>query len=294
MGKVWNGKEERLDLILKSFLPDISREMIKTSIIAGKVMVNGKIVLKPSARIKGGSVIDFQISERETIIEPYSSHIDIVYEDEDIIVVNKPPGLVVHPAPSVREPTLVNILIGHTSLANVSRQRPGIVHRLDRDTSGLMVVAKSIDGYNRLVEEIRERRVKKEYIAVVHNKARSGSINLPIGRSPYDKSKMQVIHTGRNAITHIKVLEIIGDYSVLNVSIETGRTHQIRVHLAYIGNPIVGDMMYGVEGDRSLISRQALHSSRLSFIHPRTRRELNFEVDLPQDMKTLIERLKRF
>ncbi|MGC9063918.1 MAG: RluA family pseudouridine synthase, partial [bacterium] len=192
------------------------------------------------------------------------------------------------------EPTLVNILIGHTSLANVSRQRPGIVHRLDRDTSGLMVVAKSIDGYNRLVEEIRERRVKKEYIAVVHNKARSGSINLPIGRSPYDKSKMQVIHTGRNAITHIKVLEIIGDYSVLNVSIETGRTHQIRVHLAYIGNPIVGDMMYGVEGDRSLISRQALHSSRLSFIHPRTRRELNFEVDLPQDMKTLIERLKRF
>jgi len=294
MERVWDGKEERLDLILKSLLPDISREMIKASILAGKVKVNGKVVLKPSIKVKCGAILDFYIIEKESTLKPYSSPIDIVYEDESIIVVNKPPGLVVHPAPSVKGPTLVNILIGHTSLANVSNQRPGIVHRLDRDTSGLMVVAKTIESYNGLVEEIKERRMKKEYTAVVHNRAQSGSINLPIGRSPYDKTKMRVIPTGRSAITHIKVLEVIGDYSLLNVSIETGRTHQIRVHLAYIGNPIVGDRVYGIKEDHSLISRQALHSSKLSFLHPITKENLSFEIDLPQDMKILIEKLKRF
>jgi 23S rRNA pseudouridine1911/1915/1917 synthase len=293
MERVWKGKEERLDLILKSFLPNISREMIKTAILAGKVKVDGKVTSKPSAKIRDGVIIDFQIRLEETTLKPYEAPIDIVYEDESIVVIDKPPGLVVHPAPSVKEPTLVNILIGHTSLAGVSKERPGIVHRLDRDTSGLMVVAKTVESYNVLVKEIMERIMKKEYIAVVHNKAKSGTINVPIGRSPYDKTKMWVIPAGRAAITHIKVLEVIGNYSVLKVNIETGRTHQIRVHLAYIGNPIVGDKVYGIKKEPPLISRQALHSSRLSFLHPITKEELTFEVDLPQDIKNLIETLRR-
>jgi len=293
MEKVWKGKEERLDLILKNFLPDISREMIKGAILSGKVEVNGKVVLKPSSRVKDNSLIKFVIEPEETSLKPYEFPINIVYEDESIIVVDKPPGLVVHPAPSVKEPTLVNILIGHTPLASVSKERPGIVHRLDRDTSGLIVVAKTVESYNVLIKEIMERKIEKEYIAVVHGKAKSGSINVPIGRSPYDKTKMQVIPTGRPAITHYKALEIIGDYSVLRVNIETGRTHQIRIHLAYIGYPIVGDRVYGIKEEIPLISRQALHASKLSLLHPKTEERLTFRAELPEDIENLIEILRR-
>ncbi len=289
-----SGKEGRLDLVLKELFPDLSREKVKEIIESGKVSVDGKTVTKPSFRVKVNSTIKVEELEPfRDILKPYDLHIDILYEDESIIVVDKPAGLAVHPAPSIKDPTLVNALISKTELAPVNNVRPGIVHRLDKDTSGLMVLAKTFQSYNNLVKQMQERKVHKEYIAVVHGKVKSGSISLPIGRSPSDRTKMKVLPSGRMAITHYESLEVIGDYSVVRVRIETGRTHQIRVHLAYIGHPVVGDKVYGIEEKEKLINRQALHSSRLSFLHPITGKALDFHSPLPRDMEHLIEELRR-
>lgn len=289
-----SGKEGRLDLVLKELFPDLSREKVKEIIESGKVSVDDKVVTKPSFKVKVNSVIKVEeLEPSKDILQPYTLHIDIVYEDESIVVVDKPAGLVVHPAPSVKDPTLVNALIAKTELAPVNNIRPGIVHRLDKDTSGLMVLAKTFQSYNNLVRQIQERRMHKEYIAVVHGRVKSGTISLPIGRSPSDRTKMKVLPAGRIAITHYESLEVIGDYSVVKVRIETGRTHQIRVHLAYIGHPVVGDKIYGIEEKEKLINRQALHSSRLSFLHPLTGRPLDFHSPLPKDMEYLIEELRR-
>lgn len=294
MGRVLSGKEGRLDLVLKELFPELSREKVKEIIESGKVSVDGKTITKPSFKVKMNSIV--QVEELEIfrdILQPYDLYIDILYEDENIVVVDKPAGLVVHPAPSVKEPTLVNALIAKTELAPVNDIRPGIVHRLDKDTSGLMVLAKTFQSYNNLVKQIQERKVCKEYIAVVHGRVKSGTISLPIGRSPSDRTKMKVLPSGRVAITHYESLEVIGDYSVVKIRIETGRTHQIRVHLAYIGHPVVGDKVYGIEEKEKLINRQALHSSRLSFLHPITGEPLDFHSPLPKDMKRLIEELRR-
>lgn len=289
------GREGRLDIILRELFPDLSRERIKDIIESGKVSVDGKIITKPSFKVRTDSVIRVEeiIDFHTNILKPYDIPINIVYEDESIIVVDKPPGLVVHPAPSVKDPTLVNVLIGKTVLAPVNDARPGIVHRLDKDTSGLMVLAKTFQSYNDLVRQMQDKKVIKEYIAVVHGRLKSGSISAPIGRSSSDRTKMKVLPSGRIAITHYEVLELIGDYSILKVKIETGRTHQIRVHLAYIGHPIVGDKVYGIEEREKLIDRQALHSSRLSFLHPITQRRLEFSSPLPRDIENLIEELRR-
>lgn len=294
MERVLTGREGRLDIILKELFPDLSREKIKDIIESGKVSVDGRITVKPSFKVKASSVIKVEeIDLHENTLKPYDLPIKIIYEDESIIVVDKPAGLVVHPAPSVKEPTLVNILVGKTTLAPVNESRPGVVHRLDKDTSGLIVLAKTFQSYNSLVKQIQERKVLKEYIAVVYGRLKSGSISVPIGRSPSDRTKMKVLPSGRIAITHCEVLEIIGDYSILKVRIETGRTHQIRVHLAYIGHPVVGDKVYGIKDKERLIDRQALHSSRLSFLHPVTQDRLEFFSPLPRDMENLIEELRR-
>lgn len=294
MERVWSGREERLDVALKEIFIDLSRERIKDIIESGKVSVNGKTIYKPSFKIKEGFIIKIEdIRFEDNSLQPYDLPIEIVYEDESILIVNKPPGLVVHPAPSVKGPTLVNVLVGKTELAPVNRERPGIVHRLDKDTSGLMVVAKTLQSYNSLIKQMQERRVKKEYIAVVHGIIKSGTINAPIGRSRVDRTKMVVSPSGRPAITHYELLEIIGDYSLVRVTIETGRTHQIRTHLSYIGHPIVGDKVYGRKEDESLISRQALHSFRLSFSHPLSGEPLDFSSPIPEDIRNLLERLRR-
>ncbi len=293
MEKVWSGKEERLDLVVKEMLTDLSREKIKGIIEAGKVSVDGRVICKPSFKVKDGS--DIRIEElpvEDNTLLPYDLPVDIVYEDESIAVVNKPPGLVVHPAPSVKSPTLVNALVGKIELAPVNKERPGIVHRLDRDTSGLMVIAKTLQSYNALIREMQERRIKKEYIAVVYGKVKSGMINAPIGRSQLNRTKMAVSPSGRIAITHYELLEIIGDYSLIRVRIETGRTHQIRVHLSYIGHPVVGDRVYGRKEDETLISRQALHSSRLCFLHPVSGKLLDFYSPIPEDIENLLKRLR--
>lgn len=294
MERILTGKEGRLDIILKELFPDLSREKIKDIIEAGKVYVDGRIITKPSFKVRSNSVIKVEeIDTHKNVLQPYDAPINIVYEDESIVVVDKPAGLVVHPAPSVRDPTLVNLLIGKTVLAPVNDVRPGIVHRLDKDTSGLMVLAKTFQSYNNLVKQIQDRKVTKEYIAVVHGKSKSGTISAPIGRSPSDRTKMKVLPAGRIAVTHYEVLEVIGNYSILKIRIETGRTHQIRVHLAYIGHPVVGDKVYGIEEKEKLIGRQALHSSRLSFLHPITRERLEFSSPLPRDIENLIEELRR-
>ncbi|MBC7319720.1 RluA family pseudouridine synthase [bacterium] len=294
MERVLTGREGRLDIILKELFPDLSREKIKDIIESGKVSVDGRIIVKPSFKVKTDSVVKVEeVDIHENTLQPYDLPINIVYEDESIIVVDKPAGLVVHPAPSVKEPTLVNVLIGKTTLAPVNSIRPGVVHRLDKDTSGLMVLAKTFQSYNNLVKQIQDRKVIKEYIAVVHGRPKSGSISVPIGRSPSDRTRMKVLPSGRIAITHYEVLEVIGDYSILKIRIETGRTHQIRVHLAYIGHPVVGDKIYGIESKERLIDRQALHSSKLSFLHPITQDRLEFSSPLPKDMENLIEELRR-
>ncbi|MCX7796216.1 MAG: RluA family pseudouridine synthase [bacterium] len=294
MERVLTGREGRLDIILRELFPDLSREKIKDIIESGKVSVDGKIITKPSFKVKTDSVIKVEeIDIHKDMLQPYDISVNIVYEDESIIVVDKPAGLVVHPAPSVKTPTLVNALIGKTNLALVNSVRPGVVHRLDKDTSGLMVLAKTFQSYNNLVKQIQDGKVIKEYIAVVHGKLKSGTIRAPIGRSPSDRTKMKVLPAGRMAVTHYEVIEIIGEYSILRVRIETGRTHQIRVHLAYIGHPIVGDTIYGIEEKEKLIYRQALHSSRLSFLHPITQERLEFSSPLPKDIEDLIEKLRR-
>lgn len=294
MERVWNGREERLDLVLKEIFTDLSRERIKSIIETGKVSVNGKVIRKPSFKIKDGFYISIEdITFEDNNLQPYDLPVEIVYEDKSILVVNKPPGLVVHPAPSVKGPTLVNALVGKTELAPISKERPGIVHRLDKDTSGLMVVAKTFQSYDNLVKQMQERKIKKEYIAVVHGIVKSGTINVPIGRSRLDRTKMVVSPSGRLAISHYELLEVIGSYSLIRVRIETGRTHQIRVHLSYIGHPIVGDRVYGRKEDESLISRQALHSSHLSFSHPVSGEPLDFYSPIPDDIENLLERLRR-
>lgn len=294
MERVWNGREERLDLVLKEIFTDLSRERIKSIIESGKVSVNGKVIRKPSFKIKDGFYISIEdITFEDNNLQPYDLPVEIVYEDKSILVVNKPPGLVVHPAPSVKGPTLVNALVGKTELAPISKERPGIVHRLDKDTSGLMVVAKTFQSYNNLVKQMQERKIKKEYIAVVHGIVKSGTINVPIGRSRLDRTKMVVSPSGRLAISHYELLEVIGSYSLIRVRIETGRTHQIRVHLSYIGHPIVGDRVYGRKEDESLISRQALHSSHLSFSHPVSGEPLDFYSPIPDDIENLLERLRK-
>lgn len=294
MERVWSGKEQRLDLVLKEILTDLSREKIKDIIVAGKVSVDGRVIYKPSFKVKEGSNIRIEeIKLEDNALKPYDFPLEIVYEDDSILVINKPAGLVVHPAPSVKAPTLVNALIGKRELAPVSRDRPGIVHRLDKDTSGLMVVAKTLHSYYNLIRQLQERKIKKEYIAVVYGKVKSGTINVPIGRSQTDRTKMTVSPAGRIAITHYEVLEVIGNYSLVKVRIETGRTHQIRVHLSYIGHPVVGDKVYGRKEDKTLISRQALHSSRLSFFHPLSGELLDFSSSIPEDIQNLLERLRR-
>ncbi len=294
MERVLSGKEGRLDLVLKELFPDLSREKIKEIIESGKVSVDGRIVTRPGFRVRGESVIKVEeVRFTENILQPCDLPVDIVYEDESIVVVDKPAGLAVHPAPSVKGPTLIHALISRTELAPVNSVRPGVVHRLDKDTSGLMVLAKTFQSYNNLVKQIQERRMIKEYIAVVHGKVKSGTINVPIGRSPTDRTKMKVLPAGRVAVSHYEALEVIGDYSIVKIRIETGRTHQIRVHLAYIGHPVVGDKVYGIPEKEELIKRQALHSSRLSFLHPLTEEPLDFHSPLPEDIRNLIERLRR-
>ncbi len=291
-------QNKRLDVFLSEKNTELSRSNIQRLIEEKKVLVNGKIE-KPSYKVQENDVIT-QEKEKPKDIELKAQNIplEIIYEDNDIIAINKPKGLVVHPANGNPDGTLVNAIMAicKDSLSGIGGQiRPGIVHRLDKDTSGILIVAKNDKAHINLSNQIQNREVKKTYIALVRGivKENEATIDMPIGRSTKDRKKMAVTSKGKNAITHIKVLNRFNEYTLLQVNIETGRTHQIRVHLAEIGYPVVGDSVYSNGKNKFGIQGQCLHAKSLDFKHPITGKQMHLEAELPQYFKNIISELKK-
>jgi 23S rRNA pseudouridine1911/1915/1917 synthase len=285
----------RLDKYLADSLPDMSRAMLQGLIEEGQVLVDG-IRRKPKFRITPGQVVTVDIPPVEDDeIQPDPIPLDIVYEDADVIVINKPAGMVVHPAPGHPRGTLANALVAHVpEIAVGGSHRPGIVHRLDKDTSGLIVAAKTDRGKLTLVDQWADRSVEKRYIALVNGSPEEdeATIDAPIMRDTQNRQRMAVHRNGREAVSHFTVLERFPDATLLEVTIETGRTHQIRVHLAFAGLPIIGDAVYGKTGsDPVPTSRQMLHASKLGFALPDGQR-VSFEANLPEDFVNALQQLR--
>lgn len=283
----------RLDKVLAILLPEISRSQIKNLIENGNVTVNNKSE-KPKYKVKSGDQIKLIKPKPKKIdLEPENIDLDIVYEDNDVIVVNKPQGMVVHPAPGHEKHTLVNALLYHSPLSTINGTfRPGIVHRIDKDTSGLLMVAKNDVAHQSLAKQLKEKTNKREYIALVYGniKEDKGTIDAPIGRNPQDRKKQAVVKNGRRAVTHFEVLKRYQNFTLVKCILETGRTHQIRVHMKYIGHPLVGDPLYG---PKKVIGNtgQYLHAAVLGFKHPTSGKELLFSADLPQNFQKMLRKL---
>lgn len=286
----------RLDAYIASKYDTLSRNMIQNLLESGNILVNGTIK-KVSYKVKLGDKIEITIPKaRELNIKPEKIPVDVVFEDKDIIVVNKPKGLVVHPANGNPDGTLVNAIMNlcKGSLSGIGGEiRPGIVHRLDKDTSGLLIVAKNDLAHINMSNQIKDRKVKKIYIALVKGivEEDEATINMPIGRSTKDRKKMAVRKDGKEAVTHFKVLKRYSKYTLLEVKIDTGRTHQIRVHMAEIGHPVVGDMVYSNGKNEFGIEGQMLHAKSLDFKHPVTSKEMHLEAELPQYFKDVLNKL---
>ena len=290
-------KGKRLDTYIPSVDTDITRTSAQRLIEDGNILVNGKNA-KVSYKIQENDKISVEIPEPKQIeLKAQDIPIEIVYEDSDIIVVNKPKGMVVHPANGNPDGTLVNAIMAicKDSLSRIGGEiRPGIVHRIDKDTSGLLIVAKNDNSHVKMSEQIKNHEVKKTYIALVRGvfKENEATIDMPIGRSTSDRKKMAVNKNGKNAITHIKVLKRFDKYTLLQVNIETGRTHQIRVHLSHIGYPIVGDYTYSNGKNEFDVIGQCLHAQKLEFKHPITQKDMCLEAELPQYFKDILDKLK--
>lgn len=290
---------ERLDVFLTEQNQDFSRSHVQKLIADGKVMVNGQ-QRKANFKLTAGDEITLEIPEAvEVEILPEDIPLDILYEDKDIIVINKARGMVVHPAAGVFSGTLVNALMHHcTDLSGINGElRPGIVHRLDKDTSGVMVAAKSDKAHLSLAQQIKDKTAHRIYQAVVYGniKEEAGIIKGDIGRHPVDRKKMAIVQDGKSAVTHFKVLERFGEYTLVECALETGRTHQIRVHMTHIGHPLVGDPKYGTNGKRKdnfSIQGQALHSMSLELDHPVTGERMTFNTELPEDMQKILRYLR--
>ena len=276
---------------------ELSRVTVQRLMEEGDILVNGKRT-KPSYLIQTGDEVTIQMPEaKETDLKPQEIPLDIIYEDKDIIVVNKAKGMVVHPAVGNPDGTLVNAVMAHCkgNLSGIGGElRPGIVHRLDKDTSGLLIIAKNDKAHLEMSEQIQNRQVKKTYLALVKGivPENEATIKMPIGRSTKDRKKMAVTPKGKEAITHFKVLERFEKYTYLEVSIETGRTHQIRVHMAEIGHPVVGDMVYSNGKNEFNIEGQMLHAHRLEFKHPITEKEMCLEASLPEYFTNILLNLR--
>jgi len=288
---------ERIDALLSRKFPALSRSLIQKCMEAGTVTVNGRPV-KKNARANAGDEIVFAFPETEALpVEPQDIPLDIVYEDEDIIIVNKPRGMVVHPAPGHPDGTLVNALLYRCgdSLSGIGGvQRPGIVHRIDKDTSGLIAVAKNDFAHQGLSAQLSDHSLCREYVAVVNGNFReeSGTVDRPIGRHPVDRKRMAVTEkNSKRAVTHWEILESYRGYSLVRCLLETGRTHQIRVHMASIGHPLLGDGLYGAKCPDKGLEGQCLHARRLRLIHPRTGEKLQFEAPLPDYFTEILARL---
>ena len=285
----------RLDKACSEIFSDYSRSQIKQLLDGGNITVNGKTE-KAKYKVKSGDVIRLEEPETKTLeLRPENIPLDIVYEDDDVIVINKPQGMVVHPAPGHDEHTLVNALLYHCPLSTINGTfRPGIVHRIDKDTSGLLMVAKNDKAHRSLAKQLKDKTNIREYVALVHGRIAEdeGTINAPIGRSLKDRKKQAVVKDGRNAVTHFEVLKRYRDYTLVKCILETGRTHQIRVHMKYIGHPLVGDPLYGpkktIKGNG-----QFLHAGKLGFVHPTTGKLLIFEAPLPKIFQECREKLDK-
>ena len=288
---------ERLDKAIKNQETEISRTRLQKLIEEGKVKVNGKIE-KNSYIVKIGDKILIEEEEPAEIeLEPQEIPLDIIYEDNDIIVINKQKGLVVHPGNGNPDHTLVNAVMAKCkgSLSGIGGKiRPGIVHRLDKDTSGLIIVAQNDKAHIALSEQLKNKEIKKTYIALVRGNIQENeaTIQMPIGRSTKDRKKMAVTKKGKEAITHFKVLKRYGKYTLLEVKIETGRTHQIRVHMAEIGHPVVGDMVYSNGKNEFGIEGQMLHAKQLEFKHPITQEEIKLTAPLPEYFEKILGQLE--
>jgi 23S rRNA pseudouridine1911/1915/1917 synthase len=291
-------KNIRLDKALTILQNDLTRTMLQKLILEGKILVNGKAE-KASYKTKENDVIEIPetIIPKEIELKAEDIPIDIIYEDEDIIVVNKPKGMVVHPANGNPDGTLVNALMSicKDSLSGIGGEiRPGIVHRIDKDTSGLLIVAKNDKAHLCLSEQIKNREITKKYVALVRGviKENDATIDMPIGRSTKDRKKMAVRKDGKKAVTHFKVLQRFNGYSYLDIKIDTGRTHQIRVHLSEIGYPIVGDTVYSNGKNPFGVEGQMLHAKSLDFKHPITKEQMHLEAPLPEYFENVLKNLE--
>src|SRR3989339_224079 len=291
---------QRIDKFLSFHNSTLSRSFIQRLIDKGSITVSGKAV-KSSYKLRSGDYIKIEIPELEPLsVKPEPIPLDIVYEDESVIVINKPAGMVVHPAAGNYSGTLVNALLYHCrDLSGIGGVlRPGIVHRLDKDTSGVIIAAKSDEAHKALSRQFKNRTIKKIYLALVKGivKEDSGVIDVPIGRHPVNRKKMDVASPQkkqrfRKAITHYKVIKKFKDVTLLEIEPKTGRTHQIRVHLASIGHPVVGDVLYGgskYKAQSTEKSGQLLHAKSIRFMHPTTGKYVEFEADVPEDMKSYL------
>lgn len=277
----------------------LTRSQAARLIAEGRVRVNGKPAAK-SARLSGGETVTVDVPQlRETTLPPQDIPLDVVYEDDDVIVVNKPTGLVVHPAPGHPDGTLVNALLHHCgdSLSGIGgEKRPGIVHRIDRDTSGLIIAAKNDAAHLALSAQLKDHSLSRTYECLVtgNMKQDSGTVDAPIGRHPVDRKRMAVVRQGgREAVTHWEVIARYPGVTHLRCRLETGRTHQIRVHLTYIGHPILGDTVYGAKKPEAGLTGQCLHAVGLRFIHPRTGEPVELTCPLPEEFVRMLEKLRR-
>jgi len=288
---------ERLDKAVVVVVPDLSRAVVQRLVKGGQVSVNGR-VSKPSYRVEVGDEVVVRVpAKRPPQVLPEQVELDVIYEDEHLLMINKPSGMVVHPAQGHESGTLVNAVLGYLpQILDVGGpERAGIVHRLDKDTSGLIIVAKDETVRNALQRQFKRRQVKKTYLALVegHPEPRQGEIDAPIGRHKRQRKRMAIVRSGRDAYTAYRVIETFDNHSLVELQPETGRTHQIRVHLAWLGYPAVGDRVYGRRKQQLLKHRHFLHARKLELTHPVTRAPLSLTAPLPDNLVRLLQRLRR-
>lgn len=292
-----NEPAERLDAYLAEHFADLSRSRLQKLIKEGSVQVNDKRV-KPSCPLEAGDLVTVMVPMAAPVaVEPEDIPLDVIYEDEDVIVVNKPRGMVVHPAVGNYSGTLVNALLYHChDLSGINGElRPGIVHRIDKETSGLIIAAKNDRAHHGLVEQWQTREVKRHYKALLHGSMGEpgGVVDAPIGRHPKDRKRMAVVPvTGKHAVTNYRVLERFARYTLIEAKLDTGRTHQIRVHTQYLGHPVVGDIIYGPKGKSAVKIGMLLHSATMEFRQPVTGEVIRLEAPLPEDFAKMLEDLR--
>ena len=291
-------KNQRLDAFLASSLDGLTRSQATRLIESGEVAVNGRAVSK-SYKLAGGEDVAVTLPEPEPVeAVPQDIPLDVVYEDADVIVVNKPSGMVVHPAPGHPDGTLVNALLYHCAgtLSGIGGAlRPGIVHRIDRDTSGLIIAAKNDAAHQYLSAQLADHTLARTYECIVVGKLREdrGTVDAPIARHPTDRKRMAVVAGGREAVTHWEVIARYPGYTHVRCRLETGRTHQIRVHMAYIGHPILGDTVYGAKKEVPGLTGQCLHAVGLRFLHPRTHEVVELFCPLPEEFTRMLQKIRK-